>query len=124
MHNISLRTPANDDADFALQVTESCMRAYAERTWGSWNGFADFDLATDRIVERDEHAIGLIGVDRHQEYWDLEKLYLLPDHQNEGIGTILLRFLIAYAYSEGVSLRLSVLEVNPARRFYERQGFI
>jgi hypothetical protein len=53
MRNITLRSATTDDATFALHVTEVCMRAYAEQTWGTWNGLPDFDPTTDIIVERD-----------------------------------------------------------------------
>jgi GNAT superfamily N-acetyltransferase len=124
MQNISLRKATTDDSAFALHVTEACMRTYAERTWGTWNGLADFDPTTDMIVERDGHAIGIMGVYRLQEVWVLERLYLLPHYQKQGIGSFLVRSLIEEAGSERVVLRLTVLEVNPARRFYERHGFI
>jgi len=124
MQNISLRNATTDDAAFALHVTEACMRAYAEQTWGTWNGLPDFDPATDMIVERDGRGIGMIGVDRRQEFWVLEKIYLLPAHQKQGIGSFLLQCLIEEAKSEQAVLRLTVLQVNPARRFYERHGFI
>jgi GNAT superfamily N-acetyltransferase len=123
MHNIHLRQATTGDADFALHVTESCMRAYAEQTWGAWNGVADFDLATDMVVERDGRGIGLLGVDRRHDAWVLEKLYLLPAYQKQGIGSFLLKRLIEEAKAKGVKLRVTVLEVNPARRFYERHGF-
>jgi GNAT superfamily N-acetyltransferase len=124
VHNISLRNATTDDAAFALHVTEACMRVYAEQTWGTWNGLADFDPATDMVVESDGRGIGLIGVDRRQKLWVLEKLYLLPAYQRQGIGSLLLKSLIEEAKSERAVLRLTVLEVNPARRFYERHGFI
>jgi GNAT superfamily N-acetyltransferase len=100
------------------------MRAYAEQTWGSWDGRADFDPAMDRIVESDGRAIGLIGVDRRPDCWFLDKLYLLPAYQRQGVGSFLLRDVIEEAKSTRMTLRLTVLEINPARRFYERHGFI
>lgn len=126
MRNITLRSATIDDAAFALHVTEVCMRAYAEQTWGTWNGLAHFDATTDMIVERDRRGIGLmsVGVDRRQKSWVLEKLYLLPAYQNQGIGSFLQKNLIEVAKSERAVLRLTVLEVNPARRFYERHGFV
>jgi len=124
MQNISLRKATTDDAAFALHVTEACMRVYAERTCGTWNWLDDFDPATDMIVERDGCGIGMIGVDRRQEFWIRERIYLLPAHQKQGIGSFLLQCLIEEAVSEQAVLRLTVLEVNPARRFYERHGFI
>lgn len=124
MHNISLRVATNEDAAFALHVTEACMRVYAEQTWGSWDGRADFDLACDKIIQLAEHDIGLIGVDRRSDCWFLNKLYLLPAYQKQGFGSYVLQRLIKDAKSAQVPLRLTVLEVNPARRLYERHGFV
>ena len=100
------------------------MRVYAERTWGTWNGRADLDPTHDRIVQLAGRDIGLIGVDRRSDHWLLNKLYLLPEHQNQGIGGFLLERLKDDARSAQATLRLTVLEINPARRFYERHGFV
>jgi GNAT superfamily N-acetyltransferase len=124
MHEISLRPATGNDATFALHVTESCMRVYAEQAWGSWNGRADLDLAFDEVIQLAGRGIGLIGVDRRLDCWFLDKLYLLPAYQNQGIGSYLLQCLIDDANAAGVALQLTVLEVNPARRSYERHGFI
>jgi GNAT superfamily N-acetyltransferase len=66
----------------------------------------------------------LIGVSRRSDGWLLDKLYLLPTYQNRAIGSYLLQCLINDAKAAQVELRLTVLEVNPARRFYERHGFV
>ena len=124
MSLISLRPAASSDTAFALHVTEACMRVYAERAWGRWDGRADLDLASDQIIELAGSDIGLFGVDRTPHHWFLDKLYVLPTYQNQGIGSSLLRGLIGEAKSAGVPLRLTVLESNPARRFYERHGFV
>ena len=44
--DLSLRNATTEDAAFALRAAEACMRSYAEQTWGTCNGPADFDLAT------------------------------------------------------------------------------
>jgi len=124
MRDISLRPAAGDDEAFALHVTEACMRAYAEQAWGSWDGRADLNMAFDQIIQLDGRDIGLIGVDRRRDFWFLDKLYVLPAYQRQGIGGYLLRRLIEDAKTAGVELRLTVLEVNPARRFYKRHGFV
>jgi GNAT superfamily N-acetyltransferase len=124
MHNISLRAATSDDAAFALHVTEACMRVYAEQTWGTWDGRADLDPTFDKIIQLDGHDIGLIGVDRSSDVWFLDKLYLLPDYQRQGLGSLLLHRLIEDARTAQVVLQLTVLEVNPARRFYEQHGFV
>ena len=124
MHQIILRAATSDDAAFALHVTEACMRVYAEQTWGAWDGRADFDPSFDKIIQLAGTDIGLMGVERHPDHWFLDKLYLLPVYQNRGLGSCLLKRLMKEASLAQVPLRLSVLEVNPARRLYERHGFI
>jgi len=123
-HNVSLRAATSDDVAFALHVTEACMRDRAEQVWGSWNGRADLDLAFDEVIQLAGRDIGLIGVDRRLGCWFLDKLYLLPAYQNRGLGSYLLQRLIDDAKAAQVALRLTVLEINPARRFYERHGFV
>jgi GNAT superfamily N-acetyltransferase len=124
MRSVSLRAATSEDAAFALRVTEACMRVYAEQTWGRWDGRADLDLTFDEVIQLAAHDIGMIGVDRRSGDWFLDKLYLLPDYQSRGIGSYLLQRLIDDARAADVELRLTVLEVNPARRFYERHGFV
>jgi GNAT superfamily N-acetyltransferase len=120
MEEIALRPATIDDQAFALHVTEACMREYAERTCGAWDGRADLDIPIDEVVQHRGRDIGLLGVERHSCHWRIDKLYVLPPWQNQGIGSRLIERLKA----QGVELRLTVLEVNPARRFYERHGFV
>ena len=124
MHEIGLRSATSDDAAFALYVTEACMRVYAEQTWGSWNGRANFDPALDNILVLAGQDIGLIGIRRCSDHWFLGKLYLLPTYQNRGFGGHLIECLKEDARSAQLPVQLTVLEVNPARRFYERHGFV
>jgi len=63
-------------------------------------------------------------VDRLPDHWFLAKLYLLPAFQNMGLGSRLLEELITDAAIVRLPLRLSVLDGNPARYFYERHGFV
>src|SRR2546421_4855528 len=124
---VTLRPAAPDDAEFVFQVTEVCMRAYAEQTWGAWNEAvtrASFDPATHRIIQCDDQDIGCLALHERSDHLDLDKLYILPAYQNRGIGTRLIKDIIAQAAAAEKPVRLSVLAVNPARRFYERAGFV
>ena len=47
-----------------------------------------------------------------------------PGLRGRGIGTGLLKDLLAEAAEKGRPVRLKVVLTNPARRLYERQGFI
>jgi GNAT superfamily N-acetyltransferase len=55
-------------------------------------------------------------------HW-LENFYLDPRHQGRGVGTGVLRALLARADAAGVVLALQVLQGSAARPLYERHGF-
>jgi ribosomal protein S18 acetylase RimI-like enzyme len=67
--------------------------------------------------------VGLLKVVREGRLWHLLQIQLLPELQRGGIGTALVRSVIAEAQQAGASLELDVLKVNPAKRLYERLGF-
>ncbi|MBB6348761.1 N-acetyltransferase family protein [Nonomuraea muscovyensis] len=53
----------------------------------------------------------------------LEHFYLAPGLQGRGIGSAVLRTLLARIDADGVLVRLNVLQGSAARRLYERHGF-
>ena len=54
----------------------------------------------------------------------LAENYLLPEHQGRGIGTHLIKTLLAEAAHQLKPVHLQVLKVNlRARQLYERLGF-
>jgi GNAT superfamily N-acetyltransferase len=54
----------------------------------------------------------------------LEHFYLAPHHQGRGLGSAVLRSVLERTDAEGVTVRLNVLQGSPARRLYERHGFV
>jgi GNAT superfamily N-acetyltransferase len=67
--------------------------------------------------------VGLLKVARDGLDWDLIQIQLILEYQDRGLGSQLIRSLVAEARQVGASLRLSVLRGSPARRLYERLGF-
>jgi len=121
---ISLRPASRADADFVFRLTQAGMRDYAVATWGRWDEAAtraSFKPDTHRIIQHEWQDIGCVALEDRGDHLDLRKLYVLPPYQNRGIGTRVLRDVLAAA---GKPIRLRVLSVNPARRFYERIGFV
>ncbi|WAU86439.1 GNAT family N-acetyltransferase [Streptomyces sp. Qhu-G9] len=53
----------------------------------------------------------------------LEHFYLAPGVQGRGLGSAVLRTVLADADADGVLVRLNVLQGSAARRLYERHGF-
>ncbi|WP_327351165.1 GNAT family N-acetyltransferase [Streptomyces sp. NBC_01304] len=56
------------------------------------------------------------------EQW-LEHFYLDPTVQGQGLGSAVLRTLLARTDADGLPVRLNVLQGSAARRLYARHGF-
>ncbi len=54
----------------------------------------------------------------------LEHFYLAPQHQGRGLGSAVLRTLLARTDAQGLTVRLNVLQGSAAQRLYERHGFV
>jgi ribosomal protein S18 acetylase RimI-like enzyme len=75
------------------------------------------------LVEKNE-LIGLVKVVRNGASWELLQIQLSPAKQGQGIGTQVVEQLVSEAQFAQATLTLSVLRANPARRLYERLGFV
>jgi ribosomal protein S18 acetylase RimI-like enzyme len=75
------------------------------------------------IICRQGEPVGCFALGRHDDHLYVARIALLARWQRRGIGTALLRRVIAEADERRLPVRLSVLENNPARRLYERLGF-
>lgn len=54
----------------------------------------------------------------------IDSFYLDRRHHGRGLGTTILKVLLAEADALGLPVRLEVLRNSPANRFYERNGFV
>lgn len=80
------------------------------------------------IIYQDDKPIGFAAY--FQKYknspalYKLDKIYVLPDLQEKGIGNKLLEFIISDTKLKGASvLELNVNRKNKAISFYEKSGF-
>lgn len=84
---------------------------------------AGHPAAENSIIMSHGRPIGRLLVDRSEGDIALIDIALLPDQRNSGIGTDLIRKLLAEAVGARKAVRLHVLKTNPALRLYERLGF-
>jgi ribosomal protein S18 acetylase RimI-like enzyme len=126
----TLRTTEYRDRVFCFRVTKEAMKPYVEATFGPWDDEwqrqrLENDLASSphEIVIVGGTDIGLWSVAREPERVLLRKIYLLPEFQRRGIGSILLRRLIQESEASRVPIELRYLMVNPVASLYERLGF-
>jgi ribosomal protein S18 acetylase RimI-like enzyme len=82
-----------------------------------------FPHAAFQIILRDDRPIGRLYVNRRPDVIHLIDIALLPANRNRGIGTSLLKELLAEASEVGKPVRIHVEHFNPALRLYERLGF-
>ena len=77
------------------------------------------------VIVIDDCLAGRIWIGRDEQQIRLLDIAILPEFQNRGAGTLLLRWLIDESKRAGKTLRHMVFVLNPdAHRFYERLGFV
>jgi ribosomal protein S18 acetylase RimI-like enzyme len=81
------------------------------------------DAAFDVVLVGGAPA-GRLYVDRWPAEIRIVDISLLPEFRRAGVGTALLTRLLAEADTAGVPVSIHVEAYNPARRLYERLGFV
>ncbi|WP_329004211.1 GNAT family N-acetyltransferase [Kribbella sp. NBC_00709] len=74
-----------------------------------------------RIIEVGGELVGSIAVRPAEDRRWLEHFYLAPHHQGQGLGSAVLRSVLEQAETD---VWLNVLQGSPARKLYERHGFV
>jgi GNAT superfamily N-acetyltransferase len=68
--------------------------------------------------------VGAIAIERHATHIQIEDLYILPEFQNQGIGTAIILDILEEAHQDHKPVRLRVLTSSPAKVLYEKLGFV
>lgn len=82
---------------------------------------SEIELARCHVILVDGRRAGYLSVEDHGSYWYLDAIALERRYQGKGVGSLVLRDLLADAGWRAV--RLNVLHVNRARELYARLGF-
>ncbi|WP_340014068.1 GNAT family N-acetyltransferase [Paenibacillus sp. FSL K6-1318] len=83
-----------------------------------------FDPVHTQIIEVEGSMVGCVALKPKSETFLLEHFYIHPDYQGQRIGTQVLNMLLEQDEVQGKRVILNVLQGSPARRLYERFGFI
>jgi ribosomal protein S18 acetylase RimI-like enzyme len=136
---VDIRPATPHDRDFLLSVYRSTREDELALT--GWNepekaAFVNMQFeAQDRyyrqihpdgsflIIEVDGEPAGRLLLARLEREIRVVDIALLPPYRDAGIGTRLLRNVIAEADAGALPVTLHVEPWNPARRLYERLGF-
>ena len=126
MTRFTLRSATEADRDRLYAIHREGMRPYVEQVWGWDEAFQQdrfrqgFDPGITQVVLSDGREIGFLKLTESDGVISLAQIFVVPDHRRKGVGTTLLRDILA----RDLPVRLRVLKVNAdARRLYERLGF-
>jgi ribosomal protein S18 acetylase RimI-like enzyme len=75
------------------------------------------------VIHSGPTAVGRLIVERTPAEIHIVDIALLTQFRKQGIGSVLMRRIIAEAEQTGKSVRLFVEKFNPALHWYERMGF-
>lgn len=76
-----------------------------------------------RHIEVSGRRVGFAVVKPDYEGWLLDHLYIRPNAQGAGIGSVVLRHIFMEADVAGMTLRVGALRESASNRFYTRHGF-
>ena len=77
-----------------------------------------------RFVIYEKQKAGFYTARPSPEGLSLDHLYLRPEFQNRGIGSIVMKGIINEARDLGVSISVGALKESASNRFYQSHGFI
>ncbi len=126
---ISLRPASEQDFLFAFEAKR---KALGPHIMARWNWDESYQLNTHRtrwserpwsIILSDKEPIGTVSIHEAVDHIRFGEFYLLPSHQRKGIGSSLLRQVIAQSEESSLPIRLEYLKWNPVGSLYLRHGF-
>lgn len=128
--DVELRAPRVGEVEVVAELKAVVMRDDLERL-GRYDEVRvrqrlrdEFSDVYSSVLVRGEDIVGSLTVRPYGAGLKVEHLYLDPRHQGRGIGSRVLREVLARADAEGAEVRLTVLRGSAARGLYERCGFV
>ncbi len=123
--NYTTRLAINADIEWLDSFYKALMKPYVELThrWDETKFRRSFSPERTCIIQFNGQDIGMLKVERRDDYFFLGDIQIKKEFQRKGIGSQLISELIQQSKSEGLPIRLRVLKGNPALRLYQRLGF-
>ena len=123
-------TPTERDFEPLLALRIEVMREHLERVFRYKPSRArrifreHFDEPGMRLILVGEEIVGCVGFRRETDCVKIDSFYLARRLHNSGLGTTILKVLLAEADALKLPIRLEVLTGSKADRFYLRHGFV
>ena len=128
--DITLRAAVAADFGFARGIHHAGMRWLGERLHGRWDDVVQderfkqkFVLGEVRIIVAGSDDAGYLQTAVEAGDVVIKELHIDEAFRNRGIGTKVLRMLLAEARRMAKPMTVTVVVFNPALAFYQRAGF-
>lgn len=82
-----------------------------------------FKKAEFLIIQQNDKPIGRLYIDRRKDEIRLVDIAILPQHRRKGIGSMLLKDVLAEGREKNLPVRIHVEHNNPALVLYAQLGF-
>lgn len=123
-------SPREEDFERLLALRIDVMREHLERVFRYKPSRAGrifrehFDEPGMRLIPAGDEIVGCVGFRVETDEIKLDSFYLARRHHNTGLGSAILKVLLAEADALGLPVRLEVLTGSGADRLYLRHGFV
>ena len=136
--NVRVRGAVEDDLDAILSVGHRTWPVTYEpiagadyvamglaKWWSAESTLPAIRAGRMTVAEVDGEVVGVASAGPHEGHLVLWKLYVLPEHQGEGIGARLLEAVVEAVRGIYPEIRLGYIDGNDqARVFYAHKGFV
>jgi ribosomal protein S18 acetylase RimI-like enzyme len=135
----TLRPITNDDRDLLYRIyastraeelsqvawDEAQKAAFLRMQFDAQHSYyhENYPNAQFQVIMLDGAPAGRLYLDRRSAEIRIVDIALLPEYRNRGIGSALLRDVLAEGQRAGLPVTIHVESFNPALRLYERLGF-
>lgn len=130
MYKFLVRQATIEDADFFYDVKKIVLKSYIDEIWGWDEDFQlqfhkeNFHLNNTNIITVNGIPAGTVEISENEQRIFICSLYLLPEYQNQKIGTTIIEKYISEASKKQKTIELEVLKLNVnAQRLYKSLGF-
>lgn len=130
MIKYSLIPPKDHHYDLLKEIHHTLLRDFITQIWG-WDDIrqeeffrGDFKSGRMQLIQIGEEGAGYLQIRNEENALFIENLLILPKFQSRGLGSQIIRDVIARAKSAKHLVRLGVFKINPrAKKLYESLGF-
>jgi ribosomal protein S18 acetylase RimI-like enzyme len=127
---ITQRPSCDTDIDFAREAHHRAYHDVSIQQFGPWDEQAQdkyfqtgWTSHPHEIILCDGILCGYTCIEERPHDVHVRELVIHPDFQNRGVGSFLLRQVMARAQERQVPVRLGTFHKNRALRLYQRLGF-